>query len=189
MYNSPYYSRKGRTNRKKLVNPGNVIDVKQVPSYYEFMQRNGYISQPELNGMFKTYQVDQEYRLTTGTYTSPGTIISDLIDYFELPYSSAELNYVRLNFTAPPQSSASIYITIRMPLTNSSSYIFFISASSQTVSLIFVKNPDTNNWNVLGYSSKANDNAMNTSSSTSFDNTLLDSAAGTLKSVTIGKTE
>lgn len=188
MYNSPYYSRKGRTNRKKLVNPGNVIDVKQVPSYYEFMQRNGYISQPELNGMFKTYQVDDEYRLTTGTFTSPGTIISDLIDYFEIPYSSAELNYVCLNFTAP-QSSTSSYIQIRMPLTNSSSYTLVIGASSQTVSLIFVKNPDTNNWNVLGYASKATNNMMNTSSSSSYDNTLIDSAAGTLKSVTIGKTE
>nr|QRV61577.1 hypothetical protein [Circular ssDNA virus sp.] len=188
MYNSPYYSRKGRTNRKKLVNPGNVIDVKQVPSYYEFMQRNGYISQPELNGMFKTYQVDQEYRLTTGSYTSPGTIISDLIDYFEIPYSSAELNYVRLNFIAPSSSNHSIYITILMPLTNSTGYRLIIGASSQTVSLIFFKNPDTNNWNVLCYSSKATNNEENTVTS-SPDNTLADSTAGTLKSVTIGKTE
>lgn len=186
MYNSPYYSRKGRTNRKKLVNPGNVIDVKQVPSYYEFMQRNGYISQPELNGMFKTYQVDDEYRLTTGDFTSPGTIVSDLIDYFELPYSSAELNYVRLNFTAP-QSSDYPFIVIRMPLTNNTGYQLVIGASSQTVSLIFVKNPDNNNWNVLGYASKAANNMMENVSS--YDNTLKDYLAGTLKSVTIGKTE
>lgn len=186
MYNIPYYSRKGRTNRKKLVNPGNVIDVKQVPSYYEFMQRNGYISQPELNGMFKTYQVDDEYRLTTGTFTSPGTIISDLIDYFEIPYSSAELNYVCLNFIAP-HISDNYYIQILMPLDNTSGYKLTISASSQTVSIIFIKNPDTNNWNVLGYSSKAGNNMMESSSS--YDNTLKDTAAGTLKSFTIGKTE
>lgn len=188
MYNSPYYSRKGRTNRKKLVNPGNVIDVKQVPSYYEFMQRNGYISQPELNGMFKTYQVDDEYRLTTGDFTSPGTIVSDLIDYFEIPYSSAELNYVRLNFIAP-QISSSYYILIRMALTDRSSYTLSIGASSQTVSLIFFKNPDTNNWNVLGYASKAVYNMIQEDMEVSYDNTLKDIAAGTLKSVTIGKTE